>query len=93
MSDERDYLLLKWGSLKGWSLHSPEAQALLQRWIDLGVSMSAVAHHDTPEQKELICQIIDAADVDLIQRDWDGEWMTKDEAKRYVIEYGEEVRS
>lgn len=44
----------------------------------------------TPEQRELICDIIDAVDGE-IWNDWDGVTMSKDEAKKYVREYGQKA--
>ena len=83
---ERSYLLLKWGSLKDWSgVHSPKAKVLIKKWLKLGVSMSAIMHQDSPKQKELICQIID--ECDSIQEDWGGKYLTKKQAKKYVMEY------
>lgn len=81
-----EYLLLKWGTLKGWELKSDKALDIMQRYINAGASMSAMAQHDTPEQKTLICDLIDAIDGE-ITNDWSGEKMTKDEAKKYVTEY------
>lgn len=86
MKKEKSYLLLKWGSLKDWSgVKSPKAIRLIKKWMKLGVSMSAIAHHDSQKQKELICEIID--ECDEIQEDWGGEKLTKKQAKKYVLEY------
>jgi hypothetical protein len=82
-----EHLLLKWGSLKGWKLESEACQAAIQRWFDGGVSASAACQHDTPEQKQALCDLIDAVDGE-IHNDWSGEMMSKDEAKKYVLEYG-----
>lgn len=89
MSDEQDHITLKWGSLKSWHLHGTEAQELLQQWAALGVKASAIAHRDTPEQRELLCRIIDASNVEHVYLDWDDKHVSKEEAKRYVMEYGE----
>jgi hypothetical protein len=86
-SDLREHLSLKWGSLKSWHLHG-EAFDLLQEWAALGRKASAITHHDTPEQKVLVCRIIDAANVEHVTLDWDGKDVSKDDAKRYVMEYG-----
>lgn len=84
MADE--YLLLKWGTLKGWSLKTPESRAIMQSYIDLGMSLGAMQQNDTPEQKALICKLIDIVDGP-ITNDWSGEDMPKDTAKKYVLEY------
>lgn len=82
-----EYLLLKWGTLKGWNLESEAAQAAIQRYFEGDVSESAMAQNDTPEQKQALCDLIDAVECP-ITNDWSGVEMTKDEAKRYVMEYG-----
>ncbi len=85
---KKGYILLKWGSLKAWDFsENPEAAELLKQWAAYGSSMSAIAHHDTPEQKELICKMIDLVPGKICS-DWDGKMMTKKEAKKYVMEYG-----
>ena len=84
MSEE--YLLLKWGTLKGWNIQSPAALAAAKRYSEGGMSLSAMAQRDTDEQKQALCDLIDAIDGS-ITNDWSGEQMTKDEAKKYVLEY------
>lgn len=81
-----EHLLLKWGTLKGWKLESETCRSIMKRYIELGSSISAMAQDDTPEQKKLICDLIDAIDGP-ITNDWSGERLTKDEAKKYVLEY------
>lgn len=50
-------LTLKWGTLKGWDdITSERSKGLLQQYLDLGVSYSVMAQHDTPEQKQIICE-------------------------------------
>jgi hypothetical protein len=89
MADYSEYLLLKWGTLKGWSIKSDAARAAAQAYLDIGEhSLSAMAQHDTDEQKAALCALIDAIDGP-ITNDWSGEDMTKDEAKKYVLEYGQ----
>lgn len=79
-------LLLKWGTLKGWKLESERSLALLRRYTELGASVSCMAQVDSPEQKQLLCDLIDAVDGEIMN-DWSGEVMTKDAAKKYVLEY------
>lgn len=86
-----DYIELKWGTLKDWSISSPRGRELLEKYHALGASMSAMSQHDTPEQKELICQIIDECQAETIYLDWDGKCVSKDEAKEYVMKYGQNV--
>lgn len=83
----RESLLLKWGTLKGWSLKTEASQAIMQRYFDIGVTLGAMSQRDTPEQKKIICELIEAVDGP-ISNDWSGEAMTKDQAKEYVMNYG-----
>ena len=85
---KQEHLTLKWGTLKSWSLNSPKGKELLQKYFAIGASESAMLQDDTPEQKELICQMIDECAAPTIYLDWDGKDVSKDEAKRYVMEYG-----
>ena len=81
-------LLLKWGTLKGWDVESDASLAALKRYAESenGMCVSVAMQHDTPDQKQALCDLIDAIDGE-ITNDWSGERMTKDEAKRYVLEY------
>ena len=88
MSESLDHITLKWGTLKAWHLHSEEGQELLRRYMEIGSSFSAMCQRDTPEQKQLILQMIDECNAPTIYLDWDGKDVSKDEAKRYVLEYG-----
>jgi hypothetical protein len=82
-----EYLLLKWGTLKGWDFGENEtARAAAKRYAAGGMTLSAMSQRDTPEQKQALCDLIDAINGP-ITNDWSGETMTKDEAKRYVREY------
>ena len=87
MSNDDD-LRLQWGSVKGCHMeHNAAAYAKLKEWSTLGSSFSAMAQRDTPEQKAIICDMIDLFDG-IIQNDWDGEIYTKDQAKAYIMNYG-----
>lgn len=86
--DTEDCLTLKWGTLKAWNLTSEKGRKLLEKYGSLGCSFGAMQQRDTPEQKELICQMIDECGADEIYLDWDGEYISKEEAKKYVMEYG-----
>jgi hypothetical protein len=83
----KDYLLLKWGTLKSWNFHSDKAKKLLKEYDSLGSSMSAMSQVDSPRQKEIILELIDECDG-VIQNDWDGDYYTKQQAKDYVNGYG-----
>ena len=82
-------LTLKWGTLKSWNFNSSEkGMALLKEYCKIGSSFSAMAQHDTPRQKDIICELIDLCDGDTIYLDWDGKDVPKNEAKEYVTNYG-----
>ena len=84
---KKDHLTLKWGTLKSWNFTSDKGKELLKKYFDLGSSMSAMLQHDTPEQKELICQLIDEGDFETVYLDWDDKEISKEEAKEYVNNY------
>jgi lambda repressor-like predicted transcriptional regulator len=84
---EQDYITLKWGTLKSWNVTSAEGRALLKKYGELGNFMSAIMQRDTPEQKEIICKLIDLMPGE-IYLDWDGRYVSKEVAKKYVLEYG-----
>jgi hypothetical protein len=81
-----EHLLLKWGTLKGWDLESDASMGALRKYADGGISPSAMAQRDTEAQKQALCELIDAVDGEIVN-DWTGETMTKDEAKKYVMEW------
>jgi len=85
----KDHLTLKWRTLKSWSFHSKKAEKLLQEYNKLGRSMSAIMQKDTPRQKEILCELIDEGDFDKVYLDWDGKEVTKEQAKKYIMnKYG-----
>lgn len=79
-------LLLKWGTLKGWTLKSEASMAALRKYHEDPVSFGAMQQRDTDHQVNALCELIDAVDGEIIN-DWSGERLTKDEAKKYVREY------
>ena len=89
---DQDYISLKWGTLKAWDIKGESVMTLLRKYSALGVSYSAMAQHDTPEQKEILCQLIDACNAETIHLDWDEKDVSKEEAKKYVMEYGNKER-
>jgi hypothetical protein len=86
--DNQDFLTLKWGTLKAWRLSSDRGKELLAQYYAIGSCESAMLQRDTPEQKELVCQMIDECSAETVHLDWDGIDVSKAEAKRYVMEYG-----
>ena len=57
-------LILKWGNVKGWEGFEEGTPAwdALGKWCDSGQCLSAM-QRQTPEQRELICEIIDAVEA------------------------------
>ena len=90
MGATEQYLLLKWGTLKGWNVEGNErAFEALRRYHADSVQLSVMSQHDTDAQKQALCDVIDAMPDDAtIQSDWSGEMFTKETAKAYVREYG-----
>jgi len=84
---EPEMLTLKWGTLKCWNFNSPKAKKLLREYMKIGQSVSAIMQNDTPRQKEIICQLIDIGEFETVCLDWEGIDVTKEEAKKYVLEY------
>jgi hypothetical protein len=82
-----DSLSLKWGTLKSWDIHSETGKALLKRYCEIGASAGAATQRDTPEQQDIICQLIDGCAGDIFL-EWDGEYVSKEKAKEYVRSYG-----
>lgn len=87
MPETKDHLTLKWGTLKSWSFHSERAKALFKEYNEIGSTESAMLQHDTQRQKDIICELIDEGDFEQVFLDWDGKWVSKEEAKKYVQEY------
>lgn len=93
MSD--DFLLLKWGSIKGYDFtdnwDNPKVQEAIERYNKSGErSMSAMLQHDNDDQKQALCDLIDVLTECPIINDWSGEKYTKEEAKEYIMNYGKD---
>lgn len=88
VTDTKDHLLLKWGTLKGWHFEEPNEAALtlLREYHDIGAALGAMQQRDTPRQKEIICELIDLCEG-TITNDWDGIDYSKVQAKQYVMDY------
>jgi hypothetical protein len=86
------YLLLKWGSLKGWNgiEDGTKTRAALERYHADPVSMSAAMQRDTDAQRQALFDAIDAVyeEGGEAHNDWDGTtYATADDAKAYVMNY------
>lgn len=85
MADE--CITLKWGTLKGWEVSSDAAMDLLKRYHEIGVSWSVAAQKDTPEQKQILVDLVSLPDM-KVYLDWDDKFVDQQEAVKYLTEYG-----
>lgn len=90
MTNKKESLCLKWGTLKAWDFHSEEAEKLFEEYGNIGQSFGAAQQKDTPRQKEIICELIDIGNFKKVYLDWDGKYISKAKAKKYVLNYGKE---
>jgi hypothetical protein len=81
-----DRLILKWGTLKGYTKESDEFSKALDDFMNLGMQLSCMAQDMTMAHKVALCKVIDACNG-TIMNDWAGINMTPVEAKNYVMEY------
>lgn len=81
-----EHLLLKWGTVKGWNSLTDRSVEIMKRVFADGVSMSCALDHPDQDRRLILCELIDQLDGD-IQNDWTGEPMSKNEAKKYVMDY------
>ena len=88
-TEEREHLALKWGVPKSWNVKRDVTRELLKKYASFGWSDGAAQQPNTDDHKLALCELIDAIDADTIENDWTGEQMSKDEAKKYVMEYGQ----
>lgn len=87
VKNRNNRLVLKWGTLKSWDFSTDEdGKRLLQEYESIGSNASVMLQRDTERQKEIICELIDLV-YGKIYLDWDGTWVSKKEAKKYVLEY------
>ena len=85
-----EHLLLKWGTLKGWDVTGNDAAfAAIKRYHEQPTAFGCAQQHDTADQKQALCDLIDAINGD-IRNDWTGETLTKQAAKDYVMNYGKD---
>lgn len=84
---EKEFLALKWGTIKGWNNFSDNSMKLLKKFFEDGVPMSAMLDRPEHSKKLILWELIDQLDGE-IENDWSGEILTKEQAKKYVMEYG-----
>ncbi len=80
-------LSLKWGTLKSWDFQEDGLAFESFKKLE-NLSVSAMLNKHDEQEKLIICEIIDNLDADTIYLDWDGIDVSKEEAKKYVMEYG-----
>ena len=80
-------LTLKWGTIKGWSGLTEMSVEIIKRYYVDGMPMSCIDDRPDDARKKILCELIDQIDGE-IWNDWEGCKMSKDNAKKYVIEYG-----
>ena len=85
--NNKDHITLKWGTLKSWKLTSKKGKELLKKYSEIGHCFSAMMQKDTPEQKELICEMIDTVPGEILL-DWHYKYVSTVDAKTYFNQYG-----
>lgn len=90
MEKNKTELTLKWGTLKEWCFTSKRGKKLLKEYSEISFSSGAAQQRDTPRQKEIICELIDLCEDGTVFLDWDGKFVSNEEAKKYVMNYGKE---
>ena len=89
MSNEtKDSIALKWGTWKHLGLKSEAVKKVADNYEDLKWSGGAMSQVMTDEHKKCLCEIIDASNCDEILLDWEGEYVSKEKAKEYIMDYG-----
>lgn len=85
----QNHLTLKWGTLKGYNFKDQDCLNLVWKYQELGQNYSSMRQNDTDEQEKLLCDLCDLVEkVDgTIYLDWDGKYVTAEEAKTYLREY------
>lgn len=86
MESEKEYLTLKWGTLKAWNF-GDWAKPLFKEYGDIGSAYGVAQQHDTLRQKEIICELIEKGNFKKVYLDWDGIEVSKAKAKKYVMNY------
>jgi hypothetical protein len=84
---EKDYVTLKWGTVKSCSIRNEQTWELMQAYLNQGSNVSAMLHEDTPEQKELLCRVLESIGEPVFL-EWDGRYVSVEEAKNYILTYG-----
>jgi hypothetical protein len=86
-TEEKDYVTLKWGTVKSYSIQNEGTWALMEKYLEAGTHQSAMAQRDTDDQKELLFQVLESIG-EPVYLEWDGEYVSVEEAKEYIRNYG-----
>ena len=87
---ETEFIKLKWGTIKSWRLNeNGPAFQKLKEFFEFGVPPSAALDRPNKDKRKLLAEIIDLVDGPVFD-DWNGgEFPSKEEAKKYVLYYGD----
>lgn len=81
-------LTLKWGTVKGWDNLSERSVEIMRRYFADGMPAGCATDYPDDDRKKILCELIDQLDGE-IYLDWDGKYVTRDEAKEYITKYGQ----
>jgi hypothetical protein len=84
--DNKEFLALKYGGLKTWKFNDNEEAKKLINEYDI-ILNEVGSFKRTERQKQICLELIDMVKADKIYLDWDGEFITKEEAKNYILTY------
>lgn len=89
LEDKKDYLTLKFGNIKYAELNSKEGKRLFKEYCKTLKGGGLIMQDNNPKRKEIVCKIIDEANIEFVMNDWTGRKMSKERAKRYIMKYGD----
>lgn len=83
---KKEELTLKWGTIKRWENLTDRSIEIIKRYFADGQPLSCAMDNPDKERRGILCDLIDQLDG-KIYLDWDGKYISKDEAKEYVNGY------
>lgn len=85
---QQQVITLKWGTLKGWDVADENSSALelLKRYHEIGACFSVAAQRDTPEQKQILIELVLLPDMQ-VYLDWDEKFVSQEEGAQYIKDY------
>ena len=90
-NEDREFLALKWGAIKGYNIKTPASKAALDNFKSLNDGcIGGMFNRQSSAQKEALCKLIDILDASEIYLSWDAEYVSKERAKEYIINYGKQ---